>query len=46
LREHGPERPPRFGGVAPLRDGLRNVQLNLFVDLAAQPIAAQYISNA
>jgi hypothetical protein len=44
--KRGPERPPRLGGVAAGCDGFFDVRLELFVDLAAQPIAAKYISDA
>jgi len=37
---------PRFRRFAALRDGLFDVRLKLFVDLAAQTIAGKYIGNA
>jgi hypothetical protein len=42
----GAERSPCFGRVAALLDRFFDMRLELFVDLAAQTIAAKYIYNA
>ncbi len=46
LPQRGAKRSARFGGVAALLDRFLDVRLELFVDLAAQTIAAKYIGDA
>ena len=45
-RSADPNALPRFDGVAALADRFFDVRLKLFVDLAAQPIAANHVRDA
>ncbi len=46
LAQRGAEGPAGFGGIAALLDGFLDVRLELFVDFAAQAIAAKNIGDA